>query len=245
MNLALAVIFAILGSVGSVVGAAGILLLASRTRRVVDPLVSYATGTLLGASFMAMLPAALERESTRPIFGTVLAALIGFFVLERLMIWRHRHPGRHHTLNVSGEMILVGDAIHNLMDGFAIGASFAEGGSLGLTTALAIIAHEVAQEVGDFAILLDSGLTRRRALVCNVISSSTTILAAAVAYAAASVTGSLIPYVLAVAAASFLYIALADLVPRHHARWRPVDLPREVLLILAGITTILALQLVA
>jgi zinc and cadmium transporter len=221
------------------------LFLGARTRRVVDWLVSYATGTLLGASLVAMLPAALERESSSPVFAAVLAGLVGFFILERLMLWRHRHPGRHHHLDVSGELILVGDAVHNLMDGFAIGAAFAEGGSLGYSTALAVIAHEVAQEVGDFAILLDSGLTRRRAFVYNILSSSTTIPAAGLAYAAASFSDSVTPFVLAVGAASFLYIALADLVPKHHAERAAIDLPWEVALIGIGVGTIVVLHRIA
>lgn len=243
MRLALAFFFSFLGSVGSVAGAAGILFLGARTRVVVNLLVSYATGTLLGASLIGMLPTALDRESDDLVLGAVLAGLVAFFVLERLMLWRHRHPGEVHAkMDASAELILVGDAVHNLMDGFAIGAAFAGGGPLGVSTALAVIVHEVAQEVGDFAVLIDTGLTRRRAMVYNVLSSATTIPATGIAYVAASQVDLVIPMVLAIGSASFLYIALADLVPRHHARRKMQDLPWEVALIAIGIGTIFILH---
>jgi zinc and cadmium transporter len=244
MRLILALAFSVLGSIGAVAGAAGVLLVGQRVRVLVDLLVSYAIGTLLGASLIAMLPAALDRGSTEVVLGAVLGGLVAFFVLERLMLWRHRHNGRHEHIDASAELILVGDAVHNLIDGFAIGAAFAEGGTLGISTALAVIAHEIAQEIGDFAILLDSGLSRRRALTYNIVSSLTTIPAAAVAFAAASFAEEVIPFVLAIGASSFLYIALADLVPRHHRRRSPADLPWEVALIGLGVGTIVAVHLV-
>lgn len=208
-------------------------------------LVSYATGTLLGASLVAMLPAALDRRGDQQVFAAVLAGLMGFFALERLMLWRHAHGGRHEQRDASRELILVGDAVHNLMDGFVIGAAFAEGGALGISTALAVVAHEIAQEVGDLAILLEGGLSGRRALTYNIVSSATTIPAAAIAFAAASLADALTPFVLAVGAASFLYIALADLVPRHHERRTVRSLPVELALIVTGVATIAVLHATA
>lgn len=244
MGLVLALAFSLLGSVGAVAGAAGVLVLQNRMKALNPALLCFATGTLLAASLLAMLPSALGLGSPRPLLAVVLASIIGLFVLERLMIWRHRHDDSPGHLDATGEMILFGDAVHNLMDGFAIGAAFAGGNALGVSTALAVIVHEVAQEVGDFAILLDGGLTRRKAMLYNVLSSLTAVPAAVVAYIAATSVEAIIPYTLAVAAASFLYIALADLVPRHHARRKLGDLPSELLLMGTGIGVIAVLQLV-
>lgn len=244
--MALALLFALLGSAGAVAAGSAILLFRGRASPLLPALVSYATGTLLAASLLAMLPSALERESDSVVLGLLLGGVVLFFVLERLMIWRHRHPGGHHVRgDASRELILLGDAVHNLMDGFAIGAAFAEGGSLGVSTAMAVIVHEVAQEAGDFAILLDGGLSRGRALVYNTLSSLTTIPAAMVAYVSASSVEQVIPVALAIAAASFLYIALADLVPRHHAEGTIRELPMELALIGLGIGTIGGLSLLS
>lgn len=240
----LALLFSVLGSAGAVAAGSALLLFRGRTSPLLPALVSYATGTLLAASLIAMLPSALERESDSVVMALLLGGVVLFFALERLMIWRHQHLGGHHErADASRELILLGDAVHNLMDGFAIGAAFAEGGELGVSTAMAVIVHEVAQEAGDFAILLDGGLSRGRALVYNTASSLTTIPAAVIAYMAASEVERVIPVALAIAAASFLYIALADLVPRHHAERSIRQLPLELALIGAGIGTIAALSL--
>lgn len=242
MEFALALIFSVLGSAGAVAGAGGVLLLQQRLRSLIPALVCFATGTLLAASLLAMLPSALEQGPARRVLAAVLVSIVALFVLERLMIWRHRHDDSPGHLNASGEMILFGDAVHNMMDGFAIGAAFAGGTALGVSTALAVIVHEVAQEVGDFAILLDGGLSRGKAMAYNVLSSLTTIPAAVAAYVAASSVEEVIPYTLAAAAASFLYIALADLVPRHHAHRTVRELPQELLLMGAGVAVIVLLQ---
>lgn len=245
MNLALALAFSVLGSVGSVLAAGALLIGYNRASRAIPLLVSYATGALLGASLIAMLPAALARQGDEAVFATVLAGLVAFFALERMMLWRHAHGAHHEQRDASRELILIGDAVHNLMDGFAIGSAFAEGGPLGISTGLAVIAHEIAQEVGDLAILLDGGLDRRRALSYNIASSATTIPAAAIAFVAASFANIVIPFALAIAAASFLYIALADLVPRHHERRSVRSLPADVALIAAGVGTIAVLHAAA
>lgn len=154
------------------------------------------------------------------------------------MLWRHCHEEQCEIHAASGELILVGDAVHNLMDGVAIGAVFAESTALGMTAAVAVIAHEVPQEVGDFAILLDSGFRDARALAYDILSSLTTLPAAAVAYLSFSAVEGATPVMLAIATASFSYIALADLVPGLNRVPGLTSLPRQLIPILAGAATI-------
>jgi zinc and cadmium transporter len=238
----LAVLFAALGSIGAILGASGVLILQPRLRLLLPVLVSYATGTLLASACLGLLPEALDLRESVDVTATVLGAILAFFLLEKLLLWRHSHaldPERH---SASSELILVGDFFHNLVDGVIIGGAFATDSAVGITTAVAVIAHEVPQEVGDFAILLDGGLSRRKALTYNVLSATSTIPAAIVAFIALDDIDSMIPFILAIAAASFLYIALADLVPRLHERTAIRDLPAQVLPILMGVGTIVLVQ---
>jgi zinc and cadmium transporter len=236
--------FAILGSVGAIGGAASFLLLPKRIRQRLMPfLVSYATGTLLGAALLGLLPRAIELGGLRLSLGGLLAGLIGFFILERLLIWRHCHVEAPCEVHGSaGYLILVGDALHNFVDGVVIAAAFLSSIPLGIATGLAVIAHELPQEVGDFVVLLDSGFERKRALSLNLISGSATFPGALLAYVALGHLQALVAPVLAFSAASFLYIGLADLIPGLHRRIGAETGVGQVLLILAGVATILALQ---
>jgi zinc and cadmium transporter len=237
--------FALLGSLGAIAGAAAFLLCPKECReRLVPFLVSYATGTLLGASLLGLLPQAIERGGLLPSLGAVLAGLIGFFILERLMIWRHCHvEGTCEVHGTAGYLLLAGDALHNFVDGAVIAAAFMSSVPLGVATGIAVIAHELPQEVGDFAILLESGFTRMRALKWNLISGSTTIPGALLAYAGLQMIPQLMATLLALSAASFLYIGLADLVPGLHRRIGAETGLGQLLLILAGVGTILLLQM--
>lgn len=245
MDLLAALGVAFLGSIGAVVAAGAVIYLGNRSSRFMLSLVSFATGTLLGAALLGMIPSAAEKASVTSVGGWVLAGLLIFFVAERLMLWRHAHGAAHtpHASNASGQLILIGDAVHNAMDGLAIGAAFAGGGSLGVSVAIAVIVHEVAQEVGDFAILIESGFSRDRAMFYNVLSSAGTIPAAVIAYFLADRVESVMPAFLGLAAASFLYIALADLVPRHHEQLRVRDLAWQLPLIGLGVFAIAFVRL--
>jgi len=185
------------------------------------------------------LPEALELRKNLDVLATTLGGIFAFFVLEKLLLWRHGHETASDDRGASGELILIGDFFHNLVDGVIIGGAFATEPALGVTTALAVIAHEVPQEVGDFAILLDSGFEKARALKYNLLSASSTVPATAVAYLALDDIESGIPFVLAIAAASFIYIALADLVPRLHYRTAIMDLPAQIAPVLTGMGTII------
>ena len=240
------IISSLLASAGVVVGA-GVLLLLRDTgwRGLISLLVSCAVGTLLGGAFLGLLPEALERAESLPVFSTVLAGIVLFFILEKWVLWRHCHDSECPVDHVAGELILLGDAIHNFFDGVVIATAFLSATALGVSTALSVVAHEVPQEVGDFAILLHGGFGKRRALAYNLLSSSTTPVGAVLAYFALSSIQRVVPYVLALSAASFLYIAMSDLVPGLH---RVISLRKtafQVGLIALGILTMAFIRTIA
>ena len=164
-------------------------------------------------------------------------------MLEKLVIWRHCHDGECEIHGAAGPLILFGDAFHNFVDGIVIAAAFLVSIPLGAATALAVIAHEVPQEVGDFAILLDSGYSRQKAFVYNLLSSSVTLPAAIIAYFSLKAIQAVIPYILALSAASFIYIAMADLIPELHKRFGVRTSVRQFILFILGIGTILFFRL--
>ncbi|MEJ2010339.1 MAG: ZIP family metal transporter [Acidobacteriota bacterium] len=180
-----------------------------------------------------------------PVFSTVLAGLVVFFILENWVLWRHCHDPECPRDRVAGELILRGDAIHNFFDGIVIAASFLSAPALGVSSALAVVAHEVPQEVGDFAILLHSGYGKGRALGYNLLSSATTPVAAVIAYFALSALQPVVPYVLAISAASFLYIAMSDLVPSLHRVISVRKAAGQVAFIVAGILTMATIRTIA
>jgi zinc and cadmium transporter len=238
--MALALFFAVLGSVGAILGAALLLAFPEAVRRQLLPgLLAYATGTLLGAAFLGMLPNALEQAPALAVNATVLAGLIAFFVLEKLVLWRHCHDGDCDVHgHVGGRLILIGDAFHNFVDGVVIAAAFLVSPALGIATALAVIAHEIPQELGDFAILLASGLGKARAFVYNLLSSLATLPGVVAGWFWLDKMREAIPFVIAVSAASFIYIAVADLVPGLHKQTGVKAMLKQFLLLLAGIATI-------
>ncbi|MFA5530541.1 MAG: ZIP family metal transporter [Thiohalomonadaceae bacterium] len=245
--LALVVAFCLLGGVLSVIAAAIFLVLPEGVRnRALPHFVSFAIGALLGAAFLALLPHALEApgiEDAHGIMGTVLLGLLAFFLLEKMVLWRHCHhgvceTGHEHHHAVPGVLILVGDAIHNFVDGVLIAAAFLTDVHLGIVTAVAVAAHEIPQEVGDFAILLHSGFSRARAFTYNILASLTTVVGGLLAWFALSGVQDTVPYVLAIAASSFIYIAVADLIPGLHRRVNVGATAQQAALIAAGVIVI-------
>lgn len=236
----------LLGGVLSVIAAAVVALNARITQ--VPVLVSYAVGALLGAVFLDILPEAFERaESVETMAVTVLFGILLFFVLEKLVLWRHCHverceahdpPQPLHDHGRSGMMIMIGDTFHNFVDGVLIAAAFLANIELGIVTAIAIIAHEVPQEVGDFLILLHSGYTRMEAFTFNVLSSAAMIAGGALAYFALQTMEGLVPALLGLAAASMLYVSVADLIPGLHRRPELQATVQQVVLIALGVGTI-------
>lgn len=258
-------LFSLLGGVLSVLAAALFLLFPERLRaRLLPHFVSFAIGALLGAAFLALLPHALEGPGVGDlhiITGTVLLGVLGFFLLEKMVLWRHchhtecevhapeesheQHHGHAHAVgrssgvnHAAGTLILIGDGIHNLVDGVLIAAAFLTDIHLGIVTSLAVAAHEIPQEVGDFAVLLHSGFSRARALVYNILASMTTLVGAGIAYYSLREAEAALPYILAIAASSFIYIAVADLIPGLHKRLEVRATVQQIVLIVAGVLTI-------
>jgi len=244
------ILFCLLGGLLSVLAAALFLVLSESLRtRLLPHLVSFATGALLGAAFLGLLPHALQSMSETDVHRipmVVLFGLLGFFVLEKLVLWRHCHadhcevhaPDEAQKDHSTGAMILIGDGLHNFLDGILIAGAFMTDIHLGVVTSLAVAAHEIPQEVGDFAVLLHSGYARGRAFLYNILTSLTTVVGGLLAWVALQEIQAALPYVLAVAASSFIYIAVADLIPTLHRRVEGRATVQQVVLIAAGILVI-------
>jgi|TARA_B100000315_G_scaffold229811_2_gene239696 zinc and cadmium transporter len=241
--LATAAGLSLVGSLGGLVVASALLPLPAALRhRIVPSLLSYAVGTLLGVALLALVPEALSQLAPVPVFSALLAGILALFVVEKLVLWRHCHTEDCDVHDASATLILIGGAVHNLADGAVIAASVFVSVPLGISTALAVAAHQIPQEVGDFAILLNAGFSRRRALLLNALSASSAAVGAVVVYAAAEVMPDALPYLLALAAGSFLYVAMADLIPHlHRGETIGSSAVRQIALIVAGVGTILAL----
>jgi zinc and cadmium transporter len=247
------ILFCLIGGVLSVLAASLFLLIPGEQRqRLLPHMVSFAIGALLGAAFLALLPHALNYPGVSDMHDITFTVLIGvlvFFLLEKMVLWRHCHA---HDCEVHGEehehghgedkargmMILIGDGMHNLVDGVLIAAAFLTDIHLGIVTSIAVATHEIPQELGDFSILLHSGFSRMKALVFNILASLTTVVGGVVAYYSLQDAQAVVPYVLAVAAASFIYIAVADLIPGLHQRTEARVTLQQIILISAGVATI-------
>jgi zinc and cadmium transporter len=238
--------------------------------RVLPHSVSFATGALLSAALIGLLPHAIESagvEKTHEIGLTLLGGLLLFFVLEKMVLWRHCHAdvcevhvnpephahdhahgvghNHHHGHNhdqrrdhASAMLILIGDGFHNVLDGVLIAAAFMTDVHLGVVTAMAVCAHEIPQEVGDLAILLNGGMGRMRALTLNLVTSVTSVLGGVAAYFAMAQVQEALPYVIAIAASSFLYIAVADLIPGLHRKVDPGSGVWQFVYIVLGVVVI-------
>ena len=240
---AAAVGLSVVGSVGGLLAASSFLLLGDGLRvKLVPAAISYAVGTLLGAALLALLPQSLASLAPTTALGTLLAGVLTFFLLEKFVLWRHCHDGHECEVHTSAaSLVIIGDAFHTFVDGAVIAAAVLTSIPLGVTTALAVAAHEVPQEVGDVAILLRAGYSRGRALSLNLMSGIGGVLGAlAMIFTSQSLPRAL-PYVLAFAAGNFLYIAMSDLIPDLHRGSIGGSTVRQLLLIGAGIATIVLL----
>src|SRR5881394_1796852 len=213
----------------------------------VPMLVSFAIGALLGAAFLEVIPHAFEYGRPQAAAGAILGGIFAFFVLEKLLLWRHCHTehcevhdthAQPHDHGRSGALIVAGDTVHNFVDGLLIAAAFLQSTELGIITAIAIVAHEIPQEMGDFLILLHSGYSRSRALALNLISSCATVVGGVLGYYALQVVQHLEATLLGIVGASMIYVAVADLIPGLHRRPELRDTASQALLIALGIGTI-------
>jgi zinc and cadmium transporter len=239
-----AVGLSVLGSFGGVIVASAFLLLGDSLRvKVIPWAISYAVGTLLGVAVLALLPQALERLPPVRALGTLLVGVLSFFLLEKLVIWRHCHDSDECEVHTSSaaSLVIVGDAFHTFVDGAVIAAAVVTSIPLGITTAIAVATHEIPQEVGDVAILLRAGFSRGRAFTLNLLSGIGGILGAGGMLLASQSLPNVLPYVLAFAAGNFMYVAMSDLIPDLHRGGLEGGPFRQLLLIGAGILTIVAL----
>jgi len=268
------VFFTALGGVLSILAASSLLLLSGKSRLALVPhLVSFATGALLGAAFLGLLPHALQMAGNDNFHNLGLSIIIGiftFFILEKTVLWRHCHndhceahaighthshshddhgdfhqhdhnhfePSDEQRQAASGSLILIGDGVHNFLDGILIAAAFLTDFHLGVVTAMAVIAHEIPQEVGDVAILLNSGMSRKKAFYTNLLASLTSVIGGLLGYFALQNFEPFLPYVLGFAASSFIYIAVADLIPGLHRKVDASNSVKQILLIALGIVVV-------
>ncbi len=221
--------------------------------KVVERMVSLSVGIMLSTSLLHALPEAFESQADpRSLFATLLAGLLAFFMLEKFAILRHSHhhegDGHQHAhghdkheAGKAGWMILVGDGMHNFTDGILIAAAFLADPKLGLVTGLAIIAHEIPQEIGDFIVLLNAGFSRLRAYIFNLLCSLMAVAGGLLGYFTLDRASNLIPYVLVFASSGFIYIALSDLMPQMQRRATLRETIPQVLLIALGVCIVLFL----
>ena len=232
----------LLGGLGGLLVASGVLLIRDPFRAKLIPwLVSYAVGALLGISMMGLLPESLESLPAARVFATLLGGILLFFILEKLVLWRHCHTHDCEVHESTVASVMIGDTFHNFVDGAVIAAAVLTSVPLGVSTAVAVAAHEIPQEIGDFAILLHAGYSRRKALLLNVLSALASAAGAIAAFLAFDIVPRTLPYFLVLAASSFLYVAMADLIPGLHRGRTDASSLRQIILIALGIATMVLL----
>jgi zinc and cadmium transporter len=213
-------------------------------RRITFYLISLASGTLLGGAVLHLIPEALETSGPK-IFESVAMGIFIFFILEKFLIWRHCHIHQRphdHTKPVAAKMVLIGDAIHNAIDGAIIASAFMTSTDLGISITIAIILHEIPQELGDFGILIHGGYTMQQALWLNALTATSSLVGAVIAFFFIGASTMVATHILPVAAGGLLYIALADLIPQLHDQIAPGETVLQILLLAAGFGAMILLK---
>ena len=240
---AMTLLSAFLSSLISLIGVLGIGFGNSLLKKVPSFLISFAVGALLGDAFIHLLPEAFATAHSRVAVSLyVLAGILAFFVLEKIIRWRHCHvPTSHTHPHPLATMNLVGDGLHNLIDGYLIGASYAVSIPIGITTTIAVVLHEIPQEISDFGILLHSGFSMKKALLLNLLTGVVGIIGAGLALLIGSKLQNVPEIILACTAGGFIYIAGSDLTPElHHETRLPASI-WQLMAMLLGILVMLAL----
>jgi zinc and cadmium transporter len=227
-------------SVGSVILSGSLLLLNNKWLGKISTYLLYlAGGTLLSSALIGLIPEAAETLPLHEVLLWVLFGILFFFILEKIILWRtcHNHECERQN-HAAAPMIIIGDAFHNAIDGVVIAASFLTSMELGLFVTLSVVLHEIPQEMGDFGILIKSGYSRKKAMFYNLLSGSSSLVAGILAYFLLDYIQVIIPYTIAIAAASFLYISLADLIPEMHKQTKPKESVIQLFFILLGVAII-------
>jgi zinc and cadmium transporter len=238
------IFFSILGSIGAIAAASLFVILGEKAQKKLIPaLLSFATGTLLTAAFLGLIPESIEAvEEPHLVTPIILGGILFFFFLEKFLIWRNcQNNACEVHAHAPGPLVLIGDAFHNFTDGIVIAAAFLTDFNIGLAASITIIMHEIPQETGDFGILIHGGMPNKKAFLYNILSSSTTIPSAIVSYFILDIFQTFVPIFLALSAASFIYIALSDLTPQLHQRTETKEIVKQLLLILLGIILMAAI----
>lgn len=217
MDLLIVLFWAAIGSVFSLIGGIALVSVKKLRERVMIFALPFGAGALLAATFFDLLPEAIEGQDVRAIFVYVLAGFLAFFVLERSASWFHRHH-EHAREGAQKSMIIIGDTVHNAIDGIAIGAAFLVSVPFGIVTTLAVAAHEIPQEIGDFGMLLGKGMRVRRVVLVNLVSAIATLVTAGLTYQLGSADVLPVAPLLAITAGFFIYIAAADIIPDIHEK---------------------------
>ncbi len=238
------ILFTLIGSVFSLVGGALLLFNEKKTLKYSHFLAAFAAGTLLGTVFFDLLPEALSSSEELSlgidIFLWTLAGILGFFLLERFIHWFHHHQHEYldEKIKPTVPLIIAGDSVHNFIDGVVIAATFLVSIPLGIVTTLAVAAHEIPQEIGDFGILLHKGLRRKKVLLVNIFSALTAVLGALISFWVGERIEASLPILLSITAGFFIYIAASDLIPEIHHENRKGFAVIETALMFLGVGTI-------
>lgn len=236
--LAYIIVFSLIGSVFSLLG--GVAILSGKVaKKVMHVMPAFAAGALLSASFFDLLPEAAELGEGLDIFPWMLLGVLVFFLVEHYLRWFHYHPHEHAgQLKPTVPLIVMGDTLHNFIDGMVIALTFLADVRLGVVTTLAIAAHEIPQEISDFGILLSAGIKKSKVVAVNIISSLATLVGALLIYLIGQSLETYLPYLLAVSAGLFIYIALSDLVPEIHHGHGKRYASLQVLVLLIGLLSV-------
>lgn len=222
--------------------------------RLVQHLVSLSAGVLLATALLNILPEAFESQAAPPaaLFATLLGGLIFFFLLEKAELYRHSHHHEgdehhhhhgfdHEQAGRGGWSVILGDSIHNFCDGVIIAAAFLADPKVGVVTAAAIVAHEIPQEVGDYIVLLNAGFSRGKALFFNAVSGLAAVVGGVLGYFVVGAWQSLFPYLLVVASSSFIYVAVADLIPQLQQKMSARATAAQLAWLAGGIAIVVAM----
>lgn len=232
-------LFTFLGSIVSLAGGIILLFKEKLLQKVSHFLASFAAGTLLGASFFDLMPEAAGEMGGVNIFSWTLIGILAFFLLERFIHWFHHHHSHFSkTSEPTASLIILGDSVHNFIDGIAIAAAFLVSIPLGITTAFAVAAHEIPQEIGDFGILIHKGLSRKKIVLVNILSAATAFIGAILTFLLGDVIKDVLPALLSLTAGFFIYIAASDIIPEIHEENRKGFAFIESMLLLLGVSII-------
>jgi zinc and cadmium transporter len=231
-------------SIVSLIGAFTLSIKEAVLRKYIFLLVSLAVGALLGDAFIHLIPEAFE-AGANPMYVSlaIIGGIVLFFVIEKFLHWHHHAAGEHdhETIHPTGKMILISDGVHNLIDGLIIGASFLVGTEVGIATTVAVILHEIPQEIGDFGVLLHSGLSKAKALWFNFVSALAAVVGTIIALVIGGTSDFLTIWLIPIAAGGFIYIALSDLIPELHKTKQPHHSLMQFAAVMAGILAMLLL----